>query len=215
MCHAQAGQGDYEVDEKQRTVALTEAGNEKHRAIAARGRSAQGRRSLRHRERHGRPPRQPGAARPQAVHARQGLHRPKDDEVVIIDEFTGRMMPGRRYSEGLHQALEAKEHVTDPAREPDARLDHLPELFPPLRQARRHDGHGDDRGRRILDIYKLDVIEIPTNVPVAALDDDDEVYRTAAEKYEAIIARSKAAPASASSRFSSARPRSRSPSDRR
>ena len=56
----------------------------------------------------------------------------KDDQVIIIDEFTGRMMPGRRYSEGPHQALEAKEHVADPAREPDPGLDHLPELFPPL-----------------------------------------------------------------------------------
>jgi preprotein translocase subunit SecA len=56
----------------------------------------------------------------------------KDGKVIIIDEFTGRMMEGRRYSEGLHQALEAKEGADDPAREPDARLDHLPELFPPL-----------------------------------------------------------------------------------
>jgi hypothetical protein len=72
----------------------------------------------------------------------------RNDEVIIIDEFTGRMMPGRRYSDGLHQALEAKEHV-DPAREPDARLDHLPELLPPLREARRHDRHGLHRGRRV------------------------------------------------------------------
>ena len=56
----------------------------------------------------------------------------KDDKVIIIDEFTGRMMEGRRYSDGLHQALEAKEGVADPEREPDAGLDHLPELFPPL-----------------------------------------------------------------------------------
>ncbi len=73
----------------------------------------------------------------------------KSDKVVIIDEFTGRMMEGRRYSDGLHQALEAKEGVTDPAREPDAGLDHLPELLPALREARRHDRHGPDRGRGV------------------------------------------------------------------
>ena len=71
------------------------------------------------------------------------------DKVVIIDEFTGRMMEGRRYSDGLHQALEAKEHVTVQAGEPDARLDHLPELLPAVSEARRHDRHGDDRGRRV------------------------------------------------------------------
>jgi hypothetical protein len=94
----------------------------------------------------------------QALRAHKLFQRDKDyivrnDEVVIIDEFTGRMMPGRRYSEGLHQALEAKERVTDPAGEPDARLDHLPELFPPLRQARRHDRHRLDRSGRVRDIY--------------------------------------------------------------
>ena len=74
----------------------------------------------------------------------------KDDKVIIIDEFTGRMMDGRRWSEGLHQAVEAKEGVTDRAREPDAGLDHLPELFPHVSQAGRHDRHGGDRGRGIL-----------------------------------------------------------------
>ena len=90
----------------------------------------------------------------QALRAHKLFQRDKDyivrnDEVVIIDEFTGRMMPGRRYSEGLHQALEAKEHVADPAGEPDARFDHLPELLPHVRQAWRHDRHGADRSRRV------------------------------------------------------------------
>ena len=65
---------------------------------------------------------------------------------MIIDEFTGRILEGRRWSEGLHQAIEAKEGVRDPRGEPDARDDHAPELLPPLRQALRHDGHGADRG---------------------------------------------------------------------
>ena len=74
----------------------------------------------------------------------------KDGKVVIIDEFTGRMMDGRRWSDGLHQAVEAKEGVADRAREPDPRLDHLPELFPHVSQAFRHDRHRGDRGAGIL-----------------------------------------------------------------
>ena len=61
----------------------------------------------------------------------------KDGEVVIVDEFTGRLMPGRRWSDGLHQAVEAKEEGEDRAREPDARHDHLPELLPHVQEARR------------------------------------------------------------------------------
>ncbi len=73
----------------------------------------------------------------------------RNDEIVIIDEFTGRMMPGRRYSEGQHQALEAKERRQHPAGKPDAGLDHLPELLPHVREARRHDRYGFDRSRGI------------------------------------------------------------------
>jgi preprotein translocase subunit SecA len=152
-----------------------------YRGAAARCRPAQGRRSLRRRERHARAPRQPGAARAFAVH-RDKDYIVRDDEVVIIDEFTGRMMPGRRYSEGLHQALEAKEHVTVQPENADAGLDHLPELFPPVFQARRHDRHGATEADEFFEIYKLEVVEIPTNVPVARMDEDDEVYRTFEEK---------------------------------
>ena len=68
---------------------------------------------------------------------------------MIIDEFTGRILEGRRWSEGLHQAVEAKEGVGDPRGEPDARDDHAPELLPHVRQARRHDRHGAHRGERV------------------------------------------------------------------
>ena len=61
----------------------------------------------------------------------------QDGEVIIVDEFTGRLMTGRRWSDGLHQAVEAKEGVADPEREPDPRVDHVPELLPHVRQARR------------------------------------------------------------------------------
>ena len=70
----------------------------------------------------------------------------KDGEVVIVDEFTGRLMFGRRYSEGLHQAIEAKEHLSRPAREQDPGHHHLPELLPPLPQALRHDRYRPDGG---------------------------------------------------------------------
>ncbi len=70
----------------------------------------------------------------------------KDGEVVIVDEFTGRLMPGRRYSEGLHQALEAKEGVKIEQRKPDPGLHHLPELFPHVRQTGRHDRYRGHRG---------------------------------------------------------------------
>ena len=91
----------------------------------------------------------------QALRAHVLFQRDKDyivrnGEVILIDEFTGRMMPGRRLSDGLHQAIEAKEGVGDPAGERDARQRHLPELLPPLREARRHDRHRRDRGRRVL-----------------------------------------------------------------
>ena len=87
----------------------------------------------------------------QAARAHKLFQRDKDyivrnDEVVIVDEFTGRMMPGRRYSEGLHQALEAKEGVTRPAGERHAGVDHLPELLPSLQEAGRNDRHRRDRG---------------------------------------------------------------------
>ena len=128
----------------------------------------------------------------QALRAHKLFQRDKDyivrnDEVVIIDEFTGRMMPGRRYSEGLHQALEAKEHV-HPAGERDARLDHLPELLPPLQEARRHDRHGGDRGRRIRrrSTSSKSSRFRPTS-PVARDDHDDEVYRTSEERTRAVM----------------------------
>ena len=109
---------DEEISRSTRSSApstLTEAGTEKIERAAARRRPAQGRLALRRRERHHRAPRQSGAARPQ-LFQRDKDYIVRNGEVVIIDEFTGRMMPGRRYSEGLHQALEAKEHVSRSSR---------------------------------------------------------------------------------------------------
>jgi len=112
----------------------------------------------------------------------------KNGEVVLIDEFTGRMMDGRRFSDGLHQALEAKEGVAvQPESQTYATITYQNyfRLFPKLSGMT---GTAMTEAGEFADIYKLEVVEIPTNVPVARIDRDDEVYRTATEKYEAIAA---------------------------
>ena len=140
---------DYELDEKQKSVVLTEDGTEKAERMLEEAGLIEGRNLY-------------DIANTQVVHhLNQALkanvmfkkdidYIVKDGKVVIIDEFTGRMMDGRRWSDGLHQAVEAKEGVDDRAREPDARLDHLPELFPHVPEAVGHDRHGADRSARIL-----------------------------------------------------------------
>ena len=139
---------EYELDEKQRTVNLTEAGNEHAEELLRSGRSAEGRLALRGGQCDARPPRQSGAARSQALPARQGLHRPqrrsRDRRRIhrthdARPALFGRVASGARGQGGRDR----------PARERDARLDHLPELFPPLQEACRHDRHRRDRGRRI------------------------------------------------------------------
>ena len=129
----------------------------------------------------------------QAVKAHKQFVKDKDyivkgDEVVIIDEFTGRMMPGRRYSEGLHQALEAKERVTiQPENQTLASIT-FQNYFRLYEKLAGMTGTAATEADEFMDIYKLDLAEIPTNVPVARRDLDDEVYRTAREKWDAIIA---------------------------
>jgi preprotein translocase subunit SecA len=110
----------------------------------------------------------------------------RDDKVVIIDEFTGRMMEGRRYSEGLHQALEAKEYVT--VQQENQTLASITfqnyfRLFPKLSGMT---GTAMTEADEFAEIYKLSVVEVPTNVPVVRRDEDDEVYRTNEEKYDAV-----------------------------
>ena len=112
----------------------------------------------------------------------------RNDKVVLIDEFTGRMMDGRRFSEGLHQALEAKEGATvQPENQTLASItfQNYFRLYPKLAGMT---GTALTEADEFAEIYKLDVIDIPTNVPVRRADGDDEVYRTAAEKYDAVAA---------------------------
>src|SRR5206468_5119265 len=111
----------------------------------------------------------------------------RDCGVVIIDEFTGRMMQGRRYSEGLHQALEAKEHVQiQPENQTLASIT-FQNYFRMYEKLAGMTGTASTEAEEFGNIYGLDVVEVPTNMPMVRIDDDDEVYRTASEKFKAII----------------------------
>src|SRR3954451_22965843 len=110
----------------------------------------------------------------------------RDDQIILIDEFTGRMMQGRRYSEGLHQALEAKEHVTVQAENQTLASITFQNYFRLYPKLAGMTGTAMTEADEFAEIYKLDVVEIPTNVTVDRKDEDDEVYRSAAEKYEAV-----------------------------
>src|SRR5207302_2230616 len=108
-------------------------------------------------------------------------------KIIIIDEFTGRMMEGRRYSEGLHQALEAKEGVTvqnENQTLASITFQNYFRLYPKLAGMT---GTAMTESQEFSDIYKLEVIEIPTNEPCVRDDTDDEVYRTTREKYDAVV----------------------------
>ena len=124
--------------------------------------------------------------RSHALFARDVDYIVRDDKVIIIDEFTGRMMEGRRYSEGLHQALEAKEHVTVQAENQTLASITFQNYFRTYPKLAGMTGTAMTEADEFAEIYKLNVTEIPTNVAVTRKDEDDEVYRSAAEKYEAV-----------------------------
>src|SRR5436190_2581732 len=177
---------DYEVDEKQRTVTLSEAGMEKMEQMLRNDNLLKGDHlydvenvsTVHHVN--------------QALRAHKLFQRDKDyivrnGEVMIIDEFTGRMMPGRRYSEGLHQALEAKEHQPiQPENQTLASIT-FQNYFRLYKKLAGMTGTAATEANEFMDIYNLDVVEIPTNRPIQRVDEDDEVYRTVAEKNKSII----------------------------
>jgi len=176
---------DYELDEKQRQVSLNEAGNERMEQMLVEQGLLTG--SLYDIENV-----------TLVHHVTQGLkaHKlfqldkdyiVKSGEVIIIDEFTGRMMPGRRYSEGLHQALEAKEHVEiQPENQTLASIT-FQNYFRLYKKLAGMTGTALTEANEFMDIYGLDVIEIPTNLTVSRIDEDDEIYRTQKEKLAAIV----------------------------
>ncbi|WP_028035906.1 preprotein translocase subunit SecA [Chelativorans sp. J32] len=177
---------DYEVDEKQRTATFTEEGTEKVENLLREANLFKGE-SLYDVENVAIVHHLNNALKAHKLFQRDKDYIVRDDEVVIIDEFTGRMMPGRRYSEGLHQALEAKEHVKiQPENQTLASIT-FQNYFRMYSKLAGMTGTAATEAEEFGNIYGLDVIEIPTNLPVSRIDEDDEVYRTVEEKYRAIV----------------------------
>src|SRR6187402_206325 len=177
---------DYDVDEKQRTVTLTETGMEKLENLLRDAGQLKGD-SLYDVENVSVVHHVNQALRAHSLFTRDKDYIVRDGEVIIIDEFTGRMMQGRRYSEGLHQALEAKEHVAvQPENQTLASIT-FQNYFRMYEKLAGMTGTALTEADELFDIYKLEVVEIPTNLPVMRLDEDDEVYRTVEEKYKAIV----------------------------
>ena len=177
---------DYELDEKQRTVTLTEEGNEKiENILRERGILPSG--SLYDIENITIVHHVQNALKAHKLFQKDKDYIVKSDKVVIIDEFTGRMMEGRRYSDGLHQALEAKERVQiQPENQTLASIT-FQNYFRMYDKLAGMTGTALTEADEFLDIYSLEVIEVPTNRPIARVDEDDEVYRSAREKYDAIV----------------------------
>jgi preprotein translocase subunit SecA len=175
----------YEKDEKFRTVALTEPGSERvEDMLREAGVLTEGNLydifnvSVVHHVQQ--------SLRAHTLFTRDVDYIVRQDKVVIIDEFTGRMMEGRRYSDGLHQALEAKEHVEVQAENQTLASITFQNYFRLYPKLGGMTGTAMTEADEFAEIYKLDVVEIPTNVACVRNDEDDEVYRTAAEKYEAV-----------------------------
>ncbi|RWQ38800.1 MAG: preprotein translocase subunit SecA [Mesorhizobium sp.] len=177
---------DYEIDEKQKTSIFTEEGTEKLENLLRDAGLLKGESlydvenvAIVHHVNN-------------ALKAHQLFQRDKDyivrnGEIVIIDEFTGRMMPGRRYSEGLHQALEAKEHVAIQPENQTLASVTFQNYFRLYKKLAGMTGTALTEAEEFGNIYGLEVTEIPTNLPVVRIDEDDEVYRTVEEKYKAIV----------------------------
>ncbi len=176
----------FELDEKQRTVHLTESGNEYVEELLEQAGMLQegslydpANVTIVHHVQ-------------QALKAHTLFQRDKDyivrnGELVIIDEFTGRMMPGRRYSEGLHQALEAKEQVQVQPENVTLASITFQNYFRLYNKLAGMTGTASTEADEFAEIYRLDVVEIPTNRAVSRVDEDDEVYRTHTEKLRAIV----------------------------
>ncbi|MGH6902486.1 MAG: preprotein translocase subunit SecA, partial [Geminicoccaceae bacterium] len=177
---------DYEKDEKQRAVSLTEPGAEKMQAWLGEAGLLKhpelydiGNVTLVHHANQ--------ALRAHRLFARDVDYLVRNNKVVIVDEFTGRMMEGRRYSDGLHQALEAKEQVTIQAENQTLASITFQNYFRLYPKLAGMTGTAVTEASEFAEIYGLDVTEIPTHMPMIRADEDDEVYRTASEKYKAIV----------------------------
>ncbi|MDG4879159.1 preprotein translocase subunit SecA [Mesorhizobium sp. WSM4935] len=180
------GPADYEVDEKQKTTIFTEDGTEKLENMLRDAGLLKGE-SLYDVENVAIVHHVNNALKAHLLFQKDRDYIVRNGEIVIIDEFTGRMMPGRRYSEGLHQALEAKEHVQIQPENQTLASVTFQNYFRLYKKLAGMTGTALTEAEEFANIYNLEVTEIPTNLPVARKDEDDEVYRTVDEKYKAIV----------------------------
>ncbi len=178
-------EGDFEIDEKQRSATFTDQGIEKLEANMSESGLLKSD-SLYDIENVALVHHLNSALRAHKMFQKDKDYIVRNDEVVIIDEFTGRMMPGRRYSEGLHQALEAKEHVKIQAENQTLASITFQNYFRLYKKLAGMTGTAATEAEEFADIYGLNVVTIPTNMPVTRIDEDDAIFRTAAEKYEEI-----------------------------
>ncbi|MCA1970966.1 MAG: preprotein translocase subunit SecA, partial [Rhizobium sp.] len=183
---------DYEIDEKQRSANFSEVGTEKLENLLREANLLKGA-SLYDVENVAIVHHINNALKAHKLFSRDKDYIVRNNEIVIIDEFTGRMMPGRRYSEGQHQALEAKEKVQiQPENQTLASIT-FQNYFRMYGKLAGMTGTASTEAEEFQNIYGLEVFEVPTNLPIRRIDEDDEVYRTFDEKFKAIIDEIKAA----------------------
>lgn len=177
----------FDLDEKQKQVLLSEIGSERaEELLTAEGMLAEGTAGLYDPANVSLVHHINQALRANSLYTRDKDYIIKDGEVVLIDEFTGRMMSGRRLSEGLHQAIEAKEGVEIQPENQTLASVTIQNYFRLYEKLSGMTGTAETEEAEFMDIYKMSVSVIPTNRPIARIDDDDEVYRTEAEKLNAI-----------------------------
>ncbi|MGD1924847.1 MAG: preprotein translocase subunit SecA [Paracoccaceae bacterium] len=177
----------FELDEKQRTVVLTEEGNELIEELLKDRNLIEAEASLYDPQNVSYVHHVNQALRAHTLFTRDKDYIVKSNKVIIIDEFTGRMMEGRRYGDGLHQALEAKERVEIQAENVTMASVTFQNYFRLYTKLAGMTGTALTEAAEFMDIYGLDVVEVPTNLPVAREDEDDQVFRTSAEKDNAIV----------------------------
>ncbi len=184
-------EGDFDLDEKQRSVVFSEAGIEKMEGWLTEMNLLEG--SLWEPSNVGLVHHANQALRAHKLYSRDKDYIVKDGQVMLIDEFTGRMMEGRRLSEGLHQAIEAKERVEIKPENQTLASITFQNYFRLYKKLAGMTGTALTEAAEFADIYKLEVIDLPTNKPVRRMDEDDVVYRSQKAKYAEIVREVKAA----------------------
>jgi preprotein translocase subunit SecA len=171
--------GDYVVDEKHRSITVTDEGWEKIEGLLGIGNIADPENwDLKHHVE--------TAVKAHALYKRDVQYVVKDGEVIIVDEFTGRLMPGRRWSDGLHQAVEAKEHVNIRKEDQTLATITFQNYFRLYKKLSGMTGTAETEAEEFHKIYKLEIVVIPTNQPMLRIENPDVVYRTEKEKFFAV-----------------------------